>query len=256
MSPEIGLTPDAAPTLADLAAFLDRLLGADRFRDGEDPAGVYRASERPVETVGLLLDPWDGLPGWIAAEGIDALVVHRPWRLPLAELGDVGVLAYHLAFDERLTLGDNPDLAAAIGMTDVEVLGCKAGRPLGMLGTIPEQPAADVLERLERLFGGLEAIVEGANPGVSRVAVVGAMTDALVREAAEKGADLYVTGQLRVPARVAVVETGLGAIAVGHARSERWGLRVLRDALRERWPGLRVVLAPEAPHGRGRQPAV
>ncbi len=244
MLPKTGLTPDAAPSLADLAACLDRLLLADRFRGEEDPAGVYRPSSRPVRTVGLLLDPWDGLPAWVAAKGIDALVVHRPWRLPLAELGDVGVLAYHLAFDEWLTLGKNPDLAAALGMTDLAVLGFKAGRPLGMLGSVPEQPATAVVDRLDRLFGGLEATVEGTQAVISRVAVVGAMTDALVREAVDRGADLYVTGQLRVPARAAVAETGLTVVAVGHGRSEVWGLRVLGDALRARWPSLRVVLAP------------
>ncbi len=244
MTTEMRSSPAPAPLLADLAAFLDRLLRADRFRGGEDPNGVYRASERPVGTVGLLLDPRPGLPAWIAAEGIDALIVHRPWRLPLAELRDIGVLAYHLAFDERLTLGYNPRLAAGLGMTDLDVLGRKAGRPIGMLGAVTEQPAAAILDRLDRLFLGLEATVDGASATIARVAVVGAMTDGLVREAAGRGAGLYVTGQLRAPARVAVAETGLGVAAVGHHRSEVWGLRALGDALQERWSSLRVVLAP------------
>lgn len=244
MVTEMGTSPGPAPTLADLAAFLNRLLLADQFRDAEDPAGVYRASERPVGAVGLLLDPWEGLPTWIAAEEIDALVVHRPWRLPLAELRDVGVLAYHLAFDERLTLGYNPRLAAELGMTDLDVLGRKDGRPIGMLGSVPEQPATGFVDRLNHLFCGLEETVAGDHSAISRVAVVGAMTDALVREAASRGATLYVTGQIRAPARVAVVETGLGVVAVGHHRSEIWGLRALAAVLGERWPGLRVVLAP------------
>ncbi len=244
MVTEMRTSQAPEPTLADLAAFLDRLLLADQFRDAEDPAGVYRASERPVGAVGLLLDPWEGLATWIATEEIDALVVHRPWRLSLAELRDVGVLAYHLAFDERLTLGYSPHLAAALGMTDLDVLGRKDGRPIGMLGSVPEQPATAFVDRLNHLFCGLEETVTGDHSAISRVAVVGAMTDALVREAAGWGATLYVTGQIRAPARVAMAKTGLGVVAVGHHRSEVWGLRSLAAVLGERWPGLRVVLAP------------
>lgn len=76
-----------------------------------------------------------------------------------------------------------------------------------------------------------------------RVAVVGAMTDALVREAADRGAQIYVTGQYRQPAREAVRETGIGVIAVGHRRSEIWGLRALAGVIRERWSMIEVIVA-------------
>ena len=94
------------------------------------------------------------------------------------------------------------------------------------------------------MFGGLEAeaVPDRAAP-VSRVAVVGAMTDALVREAAARGAGLYVTGQLRQPARAAAAATGIAVAAVGHARSERWGVRALAHLVAERWGGVRVAVA-------------
>jgi len=75
------------------------------------------------------------------------------------------------------------------------------------------------------------------------VAVVGAMTDALVREAAERGATLYITGQFRQPAKLAVAQTQIGVIVVGHRRSELWGLQALTGVVRERWSGLEVVNA-------------
>ena len=59
------------------------------------------------------------------------------------------------------------------------------------------------------------------------------MNDGLVRAANAAGAGLYVTGQWRQPARAAVRETGIGVAAVGHARSEVWGLRALVRLLRE-----------------------
>ncbi|MBA2755124.1 MAG: Nif3-like dinuclear metal center hexameric protein [Chloroflexia bacterium] len=230
--------------LGDLDRWLGTFLHAERFAGRDDPHGVWHPAERPVRRVGLLLAPWPGLVGWVRAERLDALVVHRPWDLPLVALGDTGVLAYHLAFDERLTLGYNPSLAAALGMTDPEVLGRKEGRPIGMIGDVPEATLADTLATLAALFAGVEHAPRVPRGRVSRVAVVGAMTAALIHEAHDRDAGVYVTGQLRAPARDAQAETGLPVIAVGHARSERYGLRTLAVALRTAWPTIDIVPAP------------
>lgn len=238
------MTAPPAASFAGLGLFLDRLLLTTQFETVDDPAGVWHPSARPVAALGLLLDPWNDALAWVARERLDALVVHRPWGLALARLGDIGVLAYHRAFDERLTLGFNPWLAEALGLGSPEVLGRKQGRPLGMIGDVPERAWDVFRDDLDREFGGLDRADAGDARTVARIAVVGAMTEGLVREAAARGAVAYVTGQLRVPARAAVAETGIGVVAVGHRRSEVWGMRTLARLLRERWPALRVVLAP------------
>lgn len=159
--------------------------------------------------------------------------------------GAVGVLTSHLAFDERLTIGYNPELAEALGISRIEVLGTKEGRPLGMIGDFAGDAGA-LVARVAAELGAPEAVEPGAGGAVRRVAAVGAMTDALVREAAERGAGAYLTGQMRVPARRAVVETGMAVVAAGHRRSEVWGLHLLARLLRAEWPGLatRVLDAP------------
>lgn len=250
------------PTLADLEAFLAEALATAAFPP-DDPHGLWRPPLPPaphhVARLALALEPWPGLPAWVARERPDALWLHRPWRL--AELSPplpdhLGILAHHLAFDERLTTGLNPRLAAALGFTAApEPFGEKDGRPLGMLGPVAAVPAgADGWETLARrvgeTFGGLDdATPPGGNPAAPDdapliVAVVGAMNDALIRAAAARGVRAYVTGQWRAPAADAVRETGLGVLAVGHARAERWGLRALAGMLCERWAGLEVRLAP------------
>ena len=145
------------------------------------------------------------------------------------------MLAYHLAFDERLTTGFNPALAAACGWGEPAILGRKADRPLGMVCALPASSTFDaVAAQLRTEFDALEEVTPPVADGepITRVAVVGAMTDALVREAHACGVGVYVTGQWRQPARLAVRETGLGVIALGHRRSELWGLRTLAKLLR------------------------
>lgn len=232
------------PTLADVAAFLDELLAAARYPGDEN--GIYLPSQTLVARLGLALEPLSGLAAWVQQEELDALFLHRPWRLaPEALPAEVGVLAYHLAFDEGLTLGMNPWLAEELGMSGLEPLGKKEGRTIGMLGRVPPAPFARVKTTVEGVFGGLEGALPNRGGEVARLAVVGAMSAALVEEAAVRGADLYVTGQFRPAARRAALETGVGVLEVGHARSERWGLTVLAKLLRERFAGLEVVLAPE-----------
>jgi len=227
--------------LDDLGQFFDRFFAVHRYPN--DPGGVYRASNRPISRLGLALEPWAGLREWARASHLDALFLHRPWKLEPGQLAaDIGVISYHLAFDERLTLGFNPRLADVLSLTALEVLGEKEGRVIGMLGQIPALSFARYCGYVDEVFGGYEEIQGGGESEVKLVAVVGAMNDALVREAAARGADVYITGQFRQPARNAVLETGINVIVVGHRRSELWGLRALAGVVRERWFSLEVII--------------
>ncbi len=228
-----------------LQSVLDALLHAGRFAAVGDLNGVFLPPadpDAPVRRLGLALEPGpDGL-AWIERERLDAVFLHRPWSLDpgtrdaLGTAG-IGVLAYHLSFDEHLTTGFNPGLAAACRWGEPALLAEKEGRPLGMICTLPDgaTPFGEIVERLVEEFGGLESMTEppaGASVPVERVACVGAMNDGLVRAAHAAGAGVYVTGQWRQPARAAVAATGIGVVAIGHRRSEEWGLRTLERSLR------------------------
>ncbi|MBV8883288.1 MAG: Nif3-like dinuclear metal center hexameric protein [Chroococcidiopsidaceae cyanobacterium CP_BM_RX_35] len=227
--------------LVDIAQFLDQFFAIHRY--SEEPGGVYWSSTRPIRRFGVALEPWSQLADWAIAERLDGLFLHRPWKLQSNQLPpDIGVVAYHLPFDERLTLGFNPRLADVLGMSELEILGEKAGRAIGMIGEIPTQSFADYCCYLNEVFGGQDAAHAGGQNEIKRLAVVGAMTDALIRGAALRGADIYITGQLRQPALAVVLETGISVVEIGHRRCEEWGLRVLAGVLRERWAQLEVVI--------------
>ena len=92
---------------AGLAASIERITGR--------PPLVVAPSEREVRRLGLALEP----PAHV--DGLDALFLHRHWRMRDA---GIGVLASHLPFDERLTIGYNPDLAEALkaaGISDYSI---------------------------------------------------------------------------------------------------------------------------------------
>ncbi|GAB3690089.1 Nif3-like dinuclear metal center hexameric protein [Spirosoma flavus] len=239
------------PSLEELANFLRSELSAESY-PADEQGGIYYPSKRSIRRMGLALEPFPTLADWIEENHLDAIWLHRPWQLDLATIpSDVGVLSHHLPFDETLTVGHNKQLAQLLRATSApEPIGYKQSvtsegkflpqRPLGMIVDVAEDEFDNWLTRIKELFGGYDRAEaghssSGLNFDNSRIAVVGAMTDALVREADERGAQMYLTGAYRKPAQVAVDETGMAVVAVGHRRSEEWGLHVLADLIRTRW---------------------
>ncbi|WP_080054149.1 Nif3-like dinuclear metal center hexameric protein [Spirosoma aerolatum] len=246
--------------LADIDRFLQASLALDRYPETER-GGIYYPSSRPIHRIGLALEPFLKLPDWVLENQLDALWLHRPWQLDLTALpNDFGVLTHHLPFDESLSIGYNRQLATQLGATsDVKPLGYKQDsakngnvlpqRPLGMLVDVAQREFDEWLDTIQELFGGYDRAEAGHSmatwqPMSSRVAVVGAMTNTLIREASERGAHLYVTGAYRKPGQQAVDETGIAVIAVGHRRSEEWGLQALADQLRANFPIECVIREP------------
>ena len=192
-----------ALTLASIANYLNSYLGSADIPN--DQNGIYRPSQQPVKRIGLAIEPWAGIEAWVEQERLDAIFLHRPWKLDMQALPEeIGILAYHLAFDLKLTFGFNRRLADVLQMTNLAPFAFKDGLPLGMIGDITSMPMNTFVEHLGETFGVAPTIERYYRETVGRVALVGAMTDTLIREAAEQGVDLYITGQFRQPARSAL----------------------------------------------------
>ncbi|BAY29906.1 hypothetical protein NIES2107_17500 [Nostoc carneum NIES-2107] len=228
--------------LTDIVDFLNNFFNVEQFTTSER-GGIYLPSSNPVKRLGLALEAETRLYEWVSDKHLDALFLHRPWNLELQKLPpELGIISYHLPFDECLTIGFNPRLAQILQMSNLQVLGEKENRAIGMIGNIHTQSFAQLCSYITQIFGKTEQILPAVNSNIKRIAVVGAMTDLLIREAAKLGVDVYITGQFRQPAKAAIQETQIGVITVGHRRSELWGLRSLLEVLQERWSSLEVFI--------------
>ena len=230
-----------SPTVAQIAASLAEGTDAERyFREG-DPVGVWIDSPRPVRRLGLRLEAGRAPHEW--ARGVDAVLLHRPFGLWPARLPEgVGALAYHRALDERFSVGYNPALARDLGLDPDDEPLMRGGKIVGLVGTLATPLAPDaVFDLLTNVLGGVEETAGGGADEVARVALVGAMTEELVAEAAARGVGVYVTGQVRKPGVAPAEEAGVRVAAVGQERAERWGLRHLGRLVAERWPSVEVV---------------
>lgn len=228
LSPSVHLPP--APTVAELAGWVRARLGAGFVAESN---GVWQAGDgRGVRRLGVAV-AGSGEVALRAREAqVDALLLHHPWGLgPLPS--EMGVLVFLEAFDARLTVGENPWLAAQLGFTLGERIGLWHGQPLLCLAHAAERLTME--ELLGRLWADFPRgeVWNARSPGqvVQTIAFARAMRPALVTIAASKGATLYLTDSLRPAARPLLMQSEMAALGLGHAALDRWGLRWLGAAM-------------------------
>jgi putative NIF3 family GTP cyclohydrolase 1 type 2 len=231
------------PNLAEIATFMQMILDMDRY-PAEERGTMYVSSARPIRRIGLALEPWPTLPSWLEHEDLDAIFLHRPFNLDRDTVPPTrGVIYAHLPFDERLTVGYTPRLAEVLGLRARSPMGDKGGRPQGMVGELPRPISAQEWRRVVvDIYGGTDEIWEDGPGEIRKVAIVNAMTPALVQEAANRGVQAYLTGQLREPVRSICKTNQVAAYSVGQRRAELWGLRTLAGLFRERWATVRTAI--------------
>ena len=216
--------------MSDLAAWLGATLG--------EAQPLYRGGPPRVARLALALEPSD-VPEEISA---DALFLHRARRLGDRH-GGLGVLSVHDGFDAQLTTGPNLRLARALNWTDVQQVRFE-GQLVGISAMPPQATWAELHTALNAELGGEDAVWPPAGGDSLRLALMNAMNPALIHHVADLGVRVYLTGQLRPSATAAARARGLGVVALGHRRSELWGLRQLARELRAAFPGLETEVYP------------
>ena len=151
---------------------------------------------------------------------------------------DLNLIAYHLPLDGHGELGNNAQLACQLGLTAVDRFGVVAGMPLGVIGAYAEPvtlPA--LLERVAKLLDRAPTAVGAIsrNAPIERIAILSGSGYGTLAEAAGRGCQALLTGDIREPTMAEARELGIVAIAAGHEATERSGVQALAGELTERF---------------------
>jgi putative NIF3 family GTP cyclohydrolase 1 type 2 len=198
-------------------------------------AAVYRPGAADVSRLSLALEPGDlpaDLPG-------GAIFLHRAHRLGEAFPG-LAVLNSHDGFDLELTTGPNLPLAGKLRWHAIEQV--ELERASGLIAVPPQRDWHRLLAALHAEVGGHEALLPPQEPEVQRVALLNALRPELLEAVAKLGVNVYLTGQMRPGALPTAQALGMGIVALGHRRTELWGLRQLAQELQEAFQGLRCTV--------------
>jgi dinuclear metal center YbgI/SA1388 family protein len=183
--------------------------------------------------------------------GSDALLVHHglvldgrlglikgPVRRRLSGLlaNDINLIAYHLPLDGHREIGNNARIMAELGLDPIEPLETFGPMPIGYIAT-SGQPRSliDLIGQVFALTEREPVVLPGGPVDVSRVAVLSGSGYPALEEAAAKGCDVLLTGDIREPTMAMARELGITVIAAGHEATERLGVQALGARLQDQF---------------------
>jgi dinuclear metal center YbgI/SA1388 family protein len=241
-------------SLADVVAALERRYDP-ALAESWDAVGLVCGD--PAETVRSVLfavDPTSAVVDEAVERGVDLVVTHHPLLLtpvhgvpaddPKGRLvhrlvrAGIGLFVAHTNADRAAGHGVNDALAAALGLVGAVPLERSAagGTGLGRIGALPEPVplrvfAERVAAALPRTAGGVR-VAGDPDREVRTVAVCGGSGGSLFAAAAEAGADVLVTSDLKHHAVSEALESGgPGLVDVAHYATEWPWLPVAAELL-------------------------
>ncbi len=232
----------------DIVSFLDEYLEIDRYPD-HLPVGLQVPGAEEVTTVATGVSASLDLFTHAAEIGAQLLIVHHGlfWDRDPRRIGprqkarlqslfahDLSLVAYHLALDAHPQSGNNALICQALGLTRLEPFG---GRPaIGFIGRLDEPlPFPDLMARVQAQVTPAPLTFPAGPTAVESVAVVSGAAAGMLDEAADAGADVFITGEPNEPAMARAAEAGIHFVAAGHYATEVFGVRALGELVSGRF---------------------
>ena len=149
---------------------------------------------------------------------------------------DLALYACHLPLDAHPRLGNNAQIARALGLRRLKPFGLYHGIPIGFCGSLPEPMAYAAFKSLvKRVIGNTMSTMEFGKRRIQTVAIVSGGAAEMIDEAGQKGIDVYLSGEPNLTAYHLAQEYGINAIFAGHYATEVFGVKALARLLSSRF---------------------
>jgi dinuclear metal center YbgI/SA1388 family protein len=223
-----------------IVARANELLEVDRWPEFAPP-GVQVVGKEQVSRLACGVSASAELFERAAEAGADLLIVHHGlfWRneplvvdrrqrarLEALFRADLTLLSYHLALDAHPELGNNVQLARAIGVEPE-----RAFAEVGVGGRTDPVSIDDLAQTVAETVGREPLVFPEGPDRVERVAIVTGAGGRYLLEAAHEGFDVLVTGEAEEPSLATARELGIHFVAAGHHATERLGVQALSARL-------------------------
>ncbi len=239
-----------AASREEIISILDNYLDVQGIRD-YGPMGLQVVGKAEVSRVAVAVSASLACFAQAAAQQADMLIVHHGlfWENESRVVGhvmrgrlralfhhDMSLLAYHLCLDKHPEIGNNVLGLKALGATPVEL-----DSPLGLVGYVGEfSPPLlweELTNRVRSAFGGKPFFFSEGAALTSRLGLVtgGAGRPSYIIEAAERGCDTFLTGELSESAPAVAAELSINLIGAGHYNTEKLGVQAIARLLEDRF---------------------
>ena len=241
--------------LDDVVSFLNERLEVSKFDEEESNGLIVRASDVVTSIAAAVSTSFHAISRAKSAQADLLIVHHRSWPqidLELVEekhtrLRQNGISLYgaHSALDGAHGTSNGDGVAEATGVKVRERFLPYHGGMAGVIGTT-SGTFQEFVDRLRSAMGTLvEAHENGDRFGVVAIASGGAPFTTYVQEAAARGADTYVTGEITMYTRMYAKERKINLVAGSHYATETFGVRALAQLVEARF-GIAWTFVPES----------
>jgi dinuclear metal center YbgI/SA1388 family protein len=249
------------PTVADVAAFLERL-APPVLAESWDNVGLLVGDARaPVSRLETCLTLTEDVAAEAVEFGCELVVAHHPllFRPVKRVTGDtaegrtlltllkagIAVISPHTAFDSARD-GINTWLAKRLLLRNVRPIRPSAGDESvggGRFGALPEAHSLDgFLNRVKNALGvSSTAYVGDLSRPIRKVAVACGSAADFLEDAARLDCDVLVTGEARFHACLEARSLGIALVMAGHYATERPGVEELAAILEQEFPTVQCV---------------
>lgn len=183
----------------------------------------------------------------IAAKA-DLLIVHHglfwskthPWTGKKYELikllveNNIAVYSSHLPLDAHPKLGNNAQLAAALGLKHLKPFFFSHGQNIG-LKTSAKISRNELSKRLARATGTQPKMIPGCKEICANIGIVTGGAGGELKQAAAEGVDTFITGEGPHWTYALAEDLGLNVFYAGHYATETFGVKALAAELSKKF---------------------
>jgi dinuclear metal center YbgI/SA1388 family protein len=235
--------------LLTLAAYLDEVLDSASFHDSS-ANGIQVENRTSINKVALSVDACLEAIEKAAALECNLLIVHHGlfWgaqqlmvdphysRIRALIEADMALYTAHLPLDAHPQLGQNAQIAQALGLDKKEPFAVYHGKAIGMRGSLPAAVSRDEMEPiLNETIGPAQAFFKFGPASIQTIGIVaGSATEPeLFREIRNRDIDLLITGEPKHGAWYMARELGINIFYGGHYQTETFAMKALAAHLRD-----------------------
>jgi len=237
------------PTLFEIVEYTNDYLRSDEIEDWPNALnGLQIENSGKVMKVGAAVDVSTRVLTAAATKHVDLLIVHHGlfWpglqsvtgalrrQLKIAFENDIALYSAHLPLDLHSKVGNNAQLAAALGLKSTKRFLKEKGQSVGLKAKAPISRSA-LIRKLRTVLRSPVKICKFGPAQSRRVGVITGAAGSEIYRVAEARIDTFITGEAPHWAAVAAEELGMNLILGGHYATETFGVKALAAHLSERF---------------------
>ena len=235
--------------LPALVAHCDKILRTAAIGDYDGAAnGLQVENSGAVTRLAATVDASLATVKMAVAAKADLLLVHHglfwskshPWTgrrhelLRLLVENNLAVYSSHLPLDAHPRLGNNAQLAAALGFKNLKPFFASHGQPIGWQIRC-KISRAELAKKLEYVTGARPRLIPGGKEMCGRIGIVTGGAGGDLASAAAEGVDTFITGEGPHWTYALAEELGVNVLYGGHYATETFGVKALAAELAKKF---------------------